>query len=430
MGKLQKSIKNRLWIIALVGGVFLGICGVGAASPRSSLSQQVVNIHNGIEGVRTSIGKNYLGSKNANYWSGKVKELRVMNSKLPNGSTKDKYNTRLNDIYKVIESIYGVVKVEGLISKESFNIDQIEIYEEGLHNATNLVNKINKSYYMNQYNNLNERILKKTSELEDIISEIPTKVEPVIITGKKVVVNPSDKEIILSPETLGLNSIDMLIVSNNTNITIKDMNIKYIKEELKFIKKDSKIGLENHTSPSNTTIRLVNSNIGQHNSAQATRLEIDNKSTVKKYIGNFNNNLIVKGNMFICQLEGKGNLVVEGKIDNLVTENRYQSNTNIVIQGFGKIDKHLYWSSSDGNFSDKGSIARINAKGSIGEYYIADSIEDGSTFYLVPAKGKTLKTLQTPNFEILALGDGYYKLKKKEPFNQFYQYIDINVTVE
>ncbi|MEF9935117.1 MAG: hypothetical protein RR539_07900 [Clostridium sp.] len=140
-------------------------------------SQEVLDVHHKLEHLRKSFKTNYLYAGNIDTWENYIKEAKKLNSLLPEGSSKDKYNERIEEAEKLIQAIARVSKLEESMDENSYRMLNVDVWEKYLTLGKEDLSLVNQDMFKNHYNNLLERLAIKYKKVEDIKVEYQGKID-------------------------------------------------------------------------------------------------------------------------------------------------------------------------------------------------------------------------------------------------------------
>ncbi|MEG2338700.1 MAG: hypothetical protein RSB66_06425 [Clostridium sp.] len=140
-------------------------------------SQEVLDVHNKLEHLRKSFKTNYLYAGNIDAWENYIKEAKRLNALLPEGSSKDKYNERIEEAEKLIQAIARVSKLEESMDENSYRMLNVDVWEKYLTLGKDDLSLVNQDMFKSHYNNLLERLAIKYKKVEDIKVEYQGKID-------------------------------------------------------------------------------------------------------------------------------------------------------------------------------------------------------------------------------------------------------------
>ena len=135
---------------------------------EASVRQDVLAVHNSVEHLRKSLKNNYLGIKNVGQWQSYIKTSRNLNNKLPNGSSKNKYNERINTSEALVNAVAHISHLEASMDKNAHIMKNVPQWEGYIESASKSLDKVDLSQFENQYNNLKERLEVKIKQVNKI----------------------------------------------------------------------------------------------------------------------------------------------------------------------------------------------------------------------------------------------------------------------
>lgn len=173
--------------IKKIAGVFITgamiLTSIGAVSKaidtvkivEAYTQSDITAVNNKISHLENSIKNNYLGLKNQAQWEIYIKEARSLNSKLPNGSTKNSYAGRINKAEDVVKAAARVNQLEFSMAKNAHTLKNLPQWNIYFDLAVTDMLKMDRSQYAAQYDELSERLLDKAVELDALESGNPIK---------------------------------------------------------------------------------------------------------------------------------------------------------------------------------------------------------------------------------------------------------------
>ncbi|MEG2892665.1 MAG: hypothetical protein RR840_04785 [Clostridium sp.] len=168
-------MKNQKLMGATLTGVMSlsAVAGVAGAinevqSVEAAANQAVKNVHDKIEHINYSLKNNYLGLKNVGQWEAYIKEARVLNAKLPNGSSKDKYGERIDRAEALVNAAGRVNKVEQSMEVNSAIMKNVPQWEKYVQFAKADLEKVDLRVFKKQHSELIERVAVRTQAIDKI----------------------------------------------------------------------------------------------------------------------------------------------------------------------------------------------------------------------------------------------------------------------
>ncbi|MEG0579848.1 MAG: hypothetical protein RR490_08030, partial [Niameybacter sp.] len=183
--------KNKKLLIrggAILTGVFVGLpLGLQSvyAGVQQVTSQEVKDIHNKLEHLRESLKKNYLTVKNIPIWDQYIQEAKKLLERLPEGSSKEKYEERITDAEVLLVAIARVSKLEESVEANADIIGNVKVWEKYIELGKKDLGNVDKEAFKSHYNNLLERLALKNKVVEEVKVEYTQKVEALNDAYKK-----------------------------------------------------------------------------------------------------------------------------------------------------------------------------------------------------------------------------------------------------
>ncbi|KMT22883.1 serine aminopeptidase domain-containing protein [Clostridium cylindrosporum] len=165
MGISMKRFKDFLIGIMTATIVFTSI---GGNVVHSAVKSDVENVHRKVEHLIYSLKNNYLGLKNVGNWQAYIKEARKLNSKLPNGSSKKKYEDKILRAEHLVNAAARVNQVEKSMKDNKHTLGNIPQWEKYIVLAKEDIFKVDARLFENEKAKLDERV----SSCEKIIESI------------------------------------------------------------------------------------------------------------------------------------------------------------------------------------------------------------------------------------------------------------------
>ncbi|MEF9951751.1 MAG: alpha/beta hydrolase [Clostridium sp.] len=111
---MKKSLLAYFICLTLITSQFF--LGFKVESANAETLPSVVNVHNKVEHIYKSLKTNSLTSNNAKTWQTYISDAKKLNSKLPNGSSKSKYETRILKADILVESVHLITSLESKLN--------------------------------------------------------------------------------------------------------------------------------------------------------------------------------------------------------------------------------------------------------------------------------------------------------------------------
>ncbi|MEG2973926.1 MAG: hypothetical protein RR898_10735, partial [Clostridium sp.] len=161
-----------------LGAAMAGVMAIGAVAGtvgavqevRAGVAEDVQLIHAKIEHFRKSLKTNYLGLKNVGQWQAYQKETQTLINKLPNGSSKDKYQARLDVCVSLLNAAAKVNHVEKSLDTNFHGIKNAEVWNTYLADGQDLLGKVDREFTA-QKETLTERLAGAKSTVDGIIEK-------------------------------------------------------------------------------------------------------------------------------------------------------------------------------------------------------------------------------------------------------------------
>ncbi|MEF9953291.1 MAG: hypothetical protein RR840_06730 [Clostridium sp.] len=168
-------MKKKKLISASLAGVMAvsAVSGVvGSVEERdvsaASANKLVHDVNAKIEHITYSLKKNYLGLKNVGQWQAYLKEANTLNAKLPKGSSRDRYQARINRAEALVNASARVNKVEQSMEVNAHTIKNVPQWSQYIVLAKEDLGKVDLNVFKPQYNELLERVAERNQKIEDI----------------------------------------------------------------------------------------------------------------------------------------------------------------------------------------------------------------------------------------------------------------------
>lgn len=141
-----------------------------------------------------SLKKNYLGVKNVPQWEKYIKEARSLNSKLPSGEEKNKYDQIINSAESLVNAASNVNKLEFSLKEKESTEKSIPEWEGYIDLASEALEKVDTDEFEIEYDTLMSRLENGIIKIHEITG-ITVKVESAVVeeaTSNKITVKFSE----------------------------------------------------------------------------------------------------------------------------------------------------------------------------------------------------------------------------------------------
>lgn len=158
-----------------------GAVSMKEVTTTEAATTEVQNAYNKIEQLRTSVRKNSLTLSNVAQWQTYISEAKSLTNKLPNGSTKNLYNSRINSAERLVNAVAAVSQLEKSMSSNSHVIKNVPTWINYVDVAVDKLARVTVEYD-EQFYNLYKRLLMCSLEIDKIIEKNDSTVMKATVT--------------------------------------------------------------------------------------------------------------------------------------------------------------------------------------------------------------------------------------------------------
>lgn len=158
-----------------------GVVSLKEATIVEAATSDVQAANNKIEQLRKSIRSNYLGLKNIPQWQTYISQAKSLTAKLPNGSTKNLYYSRIDSAERIVNAVAAVSQLEKSMVDNSHTVKNVPTWIRYVDASIDKLSRVTVEYD-EQFYSLYNRLLRCSLEIDKIIERSSTTVMNATVT--------------------------------------------------------------------------------------------------------------------------------------------------------------------------------------------------------------------------------------------------------
>lgn len=171
--KSKKAIGTCLVGVMTVLSAGSAVTSLGEATKVEAAVTPVQAAHNKIEQLRNSLKKNYLGLKNLGTWQTYIRDAKNLTARLPNGSTKNLYYSRIDSAERLVNAAAAVNQLEKSMEVNAHVMRNVPTWINYVDIAIDKLSRVTTEYE-DQFYTLYRRLLTASMEIDSIIESSGT----------------------------------------------------------------------------------------------------------------------------------------------------------------------------------------------------------------------------------------------------------------